>query len=466
MDESYSFTIIDFLYSPILIILIFMIGYIVQHRKKEENPVYKYYLPGLVVKVFASVIFLLIYTQYYGYGDTVDYIKGSYSMSGLFLKDFNHYFLAMTGQAKWGDVYFYFDNNTTFPPYFMLKDENTRAVIYITSLVNLVGLRAAMPTTILLAAFSYFGVWKLFLFFTDYYPHLQKRLTIAVLFLPSLVFWGSGVMKDTYTFAASAWFIYTIYQIFVKRRKLLLNIFLALINALIIIKIKPYIFVALFPGTIIWLLFNPLARIKNRLLAFTIMPFIFLSSFLLIMVVFTSLKGQLGDYNDMDKAIGKAKVIQEDLSRSEQYGTNSYNIGKIDGTLVGLIKVAPTAIIAGMFRPFLWESKNPVMLISGLENFFILIISLYLLIRLKFFRFFQFVFSDPILIFSFLYVILFMFAVGLASANFGALVRYKIPALPFLVASIFIMLDKYKKYKSKADIPAEESEDQKNLINE
>ena len=91
------------------------------------------------------------------------------------------------------------------------------------------------------------------------------------------------------------------------------------------------------------------------------------------------------------------------------------------------------------------------MLISGLENFILLLLTIFLLFKLKFVRFFQFIFSDPILIFSLLFTVFFMFAVGMASANFEALVRYIIPAMPFFVASIFIMLDKYKKYKEKKD---------------
>ncbi len=454
MEWDFSYTIIDFLYTPILIIFILLIGYNVKKRKEQENPVYKYYFAGLCVKIFASIIFLLIYTEYYGYGDTIDYLKGSYAMSGLFLSNTGHYITTILGNKayattieNWRTTFGYFDIHTTWPPHFMWKDSNCRTVINLTSILNLAGLRALMPTTILLAALSYLGVWKLFLFFTNFYPQLAKRLAIAVLFMPSIAFWGSGVMKDTYTFAASAWLVYNILMIFVKKRKLALNIILAIINAYIIIKIKPYIFVALLPGIIIWIFFNPIARIKNKVLAMTLVPGIIIFSVAIIILVFTSLSGQLGKYNSIDSTIEKAKITQEDLTRTEQYGSNSYNVGKIDGTFTGMLKVAPAAIIAGMYRPFLWEARNPVMLISGLENFFLLIITIYLLIRLKFFRFFQFVFSDPILIFSFLYVIIFMFSVGLASANFGALVRYKIPALPFLVAIVFIMLDKYNAYK-------------------
>ena len=368
MNESF-YSITDLFYTPILIIFIFIIGFYVQRKKKENNPIYKYYLAGLMVKVFASILFLLVYTKYYKYGDTIDYLKGSLSLSGLFLKNISDYILTLTGtlsNRSWNDAYCILD---TPPPYFMWKDANCRAVINITSLINVVGLRSFLPTTILLAALSYLGVWKLFLFFTHFYPHLAKRLTIAVLFLPSLVFWGSGVMKDTYTFAASAWFVYNVFMIFVKKRKRFLNIILALVNTAIIIKIKPYIFVALFPGIIIWLSFNPIARIKNRLLALTLAPAIILFSFSMIILVFSSLKGQFGQYNSLDKAINQAKVIQGDLTRSEAYGTNSYNIGTINGTYSGMLKVAPAAVVAGMFRPFLWEARNPVMLISGLENF-------------------------------------------------------------------------------------------------
>ena len=91
------------------------------------------------------------------------------------------------------------------------------------------------------------------------------------------------------------------------------------------------------------------------------------------------------------------------------------------------------------------------MLISGLENFILLLLTIFLLFKLKFVRFFQFIFSDPILIFSLMFTIFFMFAVGMASANFGALVRYKIPAMPFFVASMFIILHKYNVYKKERE---------------
>ncbi|MEI6122502.1 MAG: hypothetical protein WCQ95_02630 [Bacteroidota bacterium] len=447
MEDLFTYQTGEFLLTPCYVLIIFLIGYFIKQRHINDNPIYKYFLPGLMIKVFSSIIFLIIFTEYYGYGDTVDYIYGSIAMSKLMFKDFGHYLQTLLGMVKYDESWYFFDSSTTFPQYFMWKDPNTRFVIGLSSIINTLGFRYFMPTTVLMAAFSYMGVWKLFLFFTNYYPKLSRQMAIAVLFMPSVIFWGSGVMKDTYTFAAAGWFIYNMMQIFQKREKVVTNILLAIINVIIIISIKPYIFVALFPGTIIWVFFNRMQSIKNTTVRVLSMPFVLIIMFATVFIVFSSMKGGLGGFGSVDQVVKKAQIIQEDLMRSEQYGKNFYNVGKIDGTMSGLIKVAPKALLAGMFRPYIWEAKNPVMVLSGLENIFLLIITLYLLIKLKFIRFFQFLFSDPILIFSIMFSIFFMLGVGIASANFGALVRYKIPAIPFFVASIFIMLNKYKTYK-------------------
>ncbi len=425
-----------------------MIGYLHQKKMIEKNHVYKYYLAGLAVKLFSSIIFLLVYIEYYAGGDTTNYILGSIAMSKLFFHNLSSFFTILFQQADFNTSWSFFNEATGWPPHYMWKGGDTRFVIALTSFSNTLGMRAFFPTTLLVATFSYLGVWKLYLFFTDFFPHLTKQMAIAILFVPSVLFWGSGVMKDTYTFAGSAWFVYNIYMIFFKKQKIPVNIFLGIINVIVVTSIKPYIFMALFPGIIVWALFRKIKDIKNKAMATLIMPFMIIIGFGLMLVVFSSLQSKMGKYGSFDSAVKQAQTIQEDLLRSEQYGSNSYNVGKIEGTPAGMLKVAPMAIIAGMYRPFLWEARNPVMIISGIENFILLILTFYLLIRLKLVKFIRFIFSDPILLFSMIFTIFFMFAVGTASANFGALVRYRIPAMPFFIASVFIMLDKYKVYKN------------------
>jgi hypothetical protein len=47
--------------------------------------------------------------------------------------------------------------------------------------------------------------------------------------------------------------------------------------------------------------------------------------------------------------------------------------------------------------------------------------------------------DEPMLIFTFVFSMIFAFAVGLSSYNFGALVRYKIPCMSYFMATIYII---------------------------
>ena len=461
MVDYFSYRTADFILTPFYIIFIFIIGYYITQKKQESNPLYKYFVGGLMAKVFASVIFLIIYTEYYGYGDTIDYVAGSIAMSKLMVKDFWQYLQAFFNFVPPSDSFSFFNTDTSYPEHFMWMKENSKMVICLTSLFANLGFRCYMPITVLMAFFSYLGVWKLFLFFTHFYNRLHKQMAIAVLFVPSVVFWGSGVLKDTYTFAAASWFLYSILQIFIKKEKVLSNIVLAIINIIIILTIKPYILIALLPGVMIWIFYKRFYEMKNKALRIVFLPF-----FILIMLVgiglgFSVLKKGLGEYSSLDKMMEKAKITQEDLMREESYGKNFYYVGKLDGTTSSMLKAAPMAVIAGLYRPFIWEVKNPVMMLSGIENLILMLSSIFLLIRLKPIRFIKYLFSEPILILSVLFSIFFMYSVGLASANFGALVRYKIPAVPFFVAAIFIMLDKYR--ASKIEKFGEDAEDMESL---
>jgi len=54
-------------------------------------------------------------------------------------------------------------------------------------------------------------------------------------------------------------------------------------------------------------------------------------------------------------------------------------------------------------------------------------------------QFFSLPFSDPRMLMCFVFAIVFSVAVGTASANFGALSRYKIPSMPFYLILILLM---------------------------
>jgi hypothetical protein len=442
---SYDYTVL-----PIYLLIILIISYFHKSRNIEAGPFYKYYIPGLFIKIFSGLIFCLIYMFYYT-GDSLDYFNSSVAIANLLEKN-SSYFFSILFNGPRPEYFSYFDLNTGWPETHMWRDEKAFFTIRIFTLFVIPAFKSYLITTTLVAWAAFSGVWRLYKVFCDLYPHLYKRFSIAFLFFPSVVFWGSGIMKDTITFSAAAWFTYSFYMVMFRKKKVVVNIMFLIITSWLLIKIKPYIFVSLLPGSLIWISFKRIKTIKNKVVRFLVTPVI-LSLTLVFGIIFINLfSSNLGAYSSFDSMIQKAQVTQMDLKRERQYGHNYYDIGEFDGTVSSLVYKAPIAIVSGLFRPFLWEISGPFGIVSAIESSILLFLVLLSFFRLGIINNFKFIFNTPIVFFSFLFCTIFAFSVGLATANFGALVRYRIPLLPFFLASQFIMIDLYKKQKQEKSV--------------
>jgi hypothetical protein len=173
--------------------------------------------------------------------------------------------------------------------------------------------------------------------------------------------------------------------------------------------------------------------------------------------ILSALSSRLGSFSSVETAIDKAIVTKNDLTR-DAYGENSFDIGEIDGSVGSVVSKFPVALVAGLFRPFLWDVRNPVMLISALENSLMLLLTLRIFLVVGPFRVFSWIGKEPLLIFSFVFAVFFSFSVGLTTANFGALVRYKIPSIPFYMSLLFI-LDTKRKNLEAASLPTPVNDD-------
>lgn len=321
----------------------------------------------------------------------------------------------------------------------MSKDFHTFSVCRYASILSIICFESFLVTTILTSALSFIGMWKFFTLITKLYPNITRPVFYLVLALPSLTFWGSGIMKDTFVLSAGCWFTYNFYMVFIVRKKLVINSLLALINIILIINIKSYLVISLIPGALLWLNSAYLRNIKNILLKLVSFPIIASVIIFIGIYSFQNLSGLMGNYGNVDFAIQQAQVIQADLLREEAYGKNYYYLGEIDGSLRGMVSLAPMAIFTAIFRPLPWEIGSPTMVISAIENSILLLFTLYLTIRISPIRFIRTILAEPFLVMAFTFSILFAYGVGIASTNFGALVRYKIPLMPFFFTAIYII---------------------------
>jgi len=433
-------SIFDILLTPLYILGAYAYGYYVTKKNIRIRPEYKYFTSGLMTRVFGAIALGLVYFFYYTGGDTTNYFQTSSAYANLMFTDIDDFWIGWLGNGK--GYYFQFNESTGFPVY-TPRDHHSFFVVRLLIPIVTLGCHTYFSTAVLVACITYGGLWKLYQTFLLEFPNLKREFAIACLFIPSCVFWGSGLMKDSFTLSAVGWFTYAFYHFFIKKnRNLSYGIYL-LISSFVILAIKPYIFFALLPGAILWLSNNLVKKINHGFVRFLATPIILALGGLTGYFALDKMGDNLGQYK-IDTVLDKAVVTQKDM-KAEYYGGKTYDIGEFDASLSGIASKAPIAIFSGIFRPGIWDVRNPVMLVSSLENTYLLFLTVFLLFKLKFLGFFALIRKNPMLLFCMLFSLFFAFSVGLTVANFGSLVRLRIPELPFFVAGIFMLKHLYEK---------------------
>ena len=443
LQSAFSFQ--DFVLVPFYTIVLTIICYLFPPKEKI---LIKYFRRGFFLKVLGAIFFWFVYSFIYEGGDTWSYFYSSRAIGNLILNGGPKGIKVLLGIIDNEESLIWFSPNTGWPKFYMAKDYYTFTVCRFAAIFYLLSGKSFLVSTILHAAFSYIGLWKLYKVVNFSFPKNEKILFYLLLAMPSIIFWTGGIMKDTYVFNATCWIVYNLYSLFIFKKKRLTNLVLLLINIIIILNIKSYLLISLIPAVLIWLNSTFLKTIRSGFLKIIIAPLTILLLSGAGFFLFQNISNSMGRYGDLESTITQAKVIQEDLLREEQYGENNYNIGQLDGSISGMLKIAPLSVFTALYRPLPWEYGSPLMLLSILENCILLFFTFVVLIRLKPYKFFKEILNEPFFLFSIVFSLFFAFGVGIASTNFGALVRYKLPLMPFFFTTLYLIYKKTRKIKN------------------
>ena len=432
------FSIQDIFLGIVYLAIIYAIAYGLKSRQQKKGLDSQYFIGGLTAKLIGVSSFCLIYGLYYGGGDTVDYFQGTTALTNLMTEDFDAFY-SIVFENELEPNWYAFNNETGYPAWHIWRDTSSFSVSRYSVIFSLLGFKSFFVTSLLTAAFTYIGMWKLYRLFTINYPDAKKALAICILFMPSLLFWGSGIMKDSYVLAAACWFSYNFYHVFITRKKILINALLLIFNISMIITLKPYVVLSILPGALLWLNSAYIKQISSGFIKMLVIPLLGLVILGGGFFLYRNMGSLMGDYGNIEKKKKKAKIIQQDLLREEQYGGNSYNLGEIDGTAGGMTTIAPLAIFTALYRPLFFEVGSPLMVISALENTILLFFTLILFFKTNPRKVIRIILSEPLILYSIFFSILLAFGVGMASTNFGALSRYKIPFMPYYFSAIYLI---------------------------
>ena len=319
------------------------------------------------------------------------------------------------------------------------NDPQSFFVIRLAAILDLFTFSSYSATAILFAVIAFTGGWMLFLAFYQRYPDMHRWIAFSALFVPSVVFWGSGIFKDSITLSALGVATYTFHRIFIERKLKVTSVLLLLLSFWIIFSIKKYILLCFLPAVLLWWAATNMSRISSQMLRIIVAPVTgILAMFLAYYAVLKV--GEDDPRYHISRLAETAQITAYDI----RYGWGArtgegsgYTLGELDGSWQSMIGLAPQAINTSLFRPYLWEVMNPLMLLSAIEAFVLLLLTVYvvwntrwnLLAYLK----------KPDVLFCLVFALVFAFAVGVSTFNFGTLSRYKIPMMPFYLLSLGII---------------------------
>lgn len=428
----------DYIIGLCYILVFTFIAYAYKQKKSKKDDNYNYFMFAFLIKVAGGLGFMFLTVYYWGGGDTYSY----YNTARDFLKfaleqpeEGMRVFFASVENMNWYKYEFAFGRHN------FLRTTPNFTTVKITALVNLFSFNSYIISTILFSCLSFLGVWNMYYLFCKIYPHLKKQLFYAIFFIPSVILWGSGILKDTITITCVAWIVYSFINLIILQRKKFWSFIILIGATLSIAYIKPYILYVLYPCLFIWVQGNLKILIKSNLLRRLLAPFVAMvlvaSSFFLSQ----QLSEGAGRYS-LDRIEGTVEGFQSwHTNVSNTKHASGYTLGDMDFSTTGIIKKIPSAMAVTFFRPYLWEATNASTLLGAIEGIILLSISLWLVLKFRF-RLFRIIFQNNDISFLLLFAIIFGVVVGITSYNFGALSRYKIPAQMFYVIALILIADK------------------------
>jgi hypothetical protein len=262
--------------------------------------------------------------------------------------------------------------------------------------------------------------------------HRSHRFAVAIaaLFVPSFVFWSSGLIKEAVVVAGFGWTLFGLH-LWIRENRPVAGWALIVAGTLPMLLVKPYI---LFPTVLAggcwyyWMRSLKKGRVRIRPLRLAIAALLAVGGIVLL--------GQYFPEYALDNLTSRALSLQQLGHR----GGSAFELpGEAPGSVTGQFLYAPAALLTALFRPLIFEVHNVPALVNAIETTVLTLLFARLLLTRSFSRIGSDIASNPFLIFCVVFVVAFGIAVGLASSNLGTLSRYRCPLVPFFVVLLLVL---------------------------
>ncbi len=391
-----------------------------------------FYWPALILKMVAGMGVGVLYFYYYGGGDTTVYWRDSTVISDNLRAEPIRTIAVMLNSDWAGD--------DTIPGIVYHTDRAIFFVKILGVIALLCGNNYWMMSAVL-SFISFLAAWYLFRTITERLPASRISAAVAFLFFPPIVFWSSGLIKESLGLA-SVYFLAGIFLRITSHKKLNAGEWLLAILFLWIGWRLKYYWLAVFLLTTISVVIVVSLQRKYRKLSTLTMPLL-----ISVVIVLSAITTLVHPNFYPDRLL---PMIWENNNAFMEHSApeHAMRYHGFSSDFIAMLINSPTALVGGFFRPFIWETFNLVSFAAGIANLLMLVTVLSALPGLKRLSSSQ---NSLLVIATLFYCVVLAIFLALSTPNFGTLDRYRVGFSPFLLFLALFENPFLKKLTSKND---------------
>ncbi|MBK8874837.1 MAG: hypothetical protein IPN13_13305 [Bacteroidetes bacterium] len=389
---------------------------------------------GLILKILAGTGVGFVYTYYYTdrlTADTFKFFDDSRILFNLIFTDPSTFFRLFTGIGSQTPEAIIVSNQMTnwydtFSPF-----NDNRTMIRLNTMLRFLSSGYYYVHVVFICFLSLAGMVAITKVISREFPHLTKPIFLVFLLMPSVLFWGSGLLKDALVFFSLGFTLYTFDKIIVDKKTNFEWVALFTFSLFLLMITKFHSFLLILPALPAWYLAAS-GKLKGPK-AFIVMGLIFLCLIYVIQLLIPEW--------DIPELLARKQASFIELGKNS--GAASYiDIPVIKPDFFHILLMAPLGFITSLTRPFITDSGSAMMTLSAVENTCILLLIIWTLFKAKW----QLISNKALPWLCLYFVVSSYMIIGLVTPILGAIVRYKAQALPFLI--IFLLLLTFDRSKS------------------
>ncbi|MBU0489709.1 MAG: hypothetical protein KKA07_07375 [Bacteroidetes bacterium] len=418
--------LLTILYTALFIFLIYTLGFFRDSGISRRSLTIVF-----ILKILSGFVMFVVYTKYYPDRQTADIFK--------YYDDSEHIIEALP-DAPWDYVRMVTgigENSSDLEKYYVKMNHwhqeyesnlynDSHIIIRFNAIARLFSFGVFHVHTIIMCFLSLFGLVALYRAFIPFFRNRLGVLFIGVFLLPSVIFWGSGVLKEGLLIFFMGMMIYHFFKTCSSKISFW-SVFWIAASTFMMFYLKFYVLAMLIPGLIAWF-WTSMTSNRKLVLKFVIVYFAYLGCSFLV-------KYGIPEYDPYWIIYVKQRDFLG-LAQEMQSGSMVPYL-KLSSDPLNILFAVPHSLFIVFIYPHIFQPFSALNFVAAVENLFLSGMIVFVLIFRQKWK------NIPIkpLLFAICFVLGLYALTGLTTPVAGAIVRYKVPALPFLLIACSSMLD-------------------------